>query len=86
MLGILLIMSRQTSHSLTPRQKEILNFLYAFSSSNGFPPTIREIGQKFSIAPPSVLDHLKALERKDFIRRRPFKPRCLELLKKIWED
>ena len=66
---------------LTERQREVLNFIAEFSKSNGFPPTIREIGTNFRIAPSSTLDHLKALERKGFIKRIPSKPRCMEILR-----
>ena len=68
--------------SLTNRQQEILGFIRSFFSAHGFPPTLREIGGNFKIAPSSVLDHLKALERKKYIKRIPLKPRCLEILKK----
>ena len=69
------------SPQLTQRQNSILSFIAGFLSEHGFPPSIREIGANFSIAPSSVLDHLKALERKGFIRRIPAKQRCLEILK-----
>ena len=67
--------------NLTPKQVEILDFIILFTRDKGFPPSLREIGTHFKIAPPSVLEHLRALERKGFIRRLPFKPRCLEVLK-----
>jgi repressor LexA len=66
---------------LTLKQQAVLRFISLFATENGFPPSIREIGGEFKIAPSSALDHLKALERKGFIKRLPFKPRCLEVLK-----
>ena len=66
---------------LTERQKEILAFICNFLASHGFPPTIREIGTYFHIAPASALGHLHALEVKGFVRRTPAKSRCLEVLK-----
>ena len=67
--------------ALTDRQKVILAFIRNFLESQGFPPTIREIGTYFDIAPASVMGHLHALEDKGFIRRHPAKSRCLEILK-----
>ena len=67
--------------TLTQKQLDILECIVAFTKEKGYPPSIREIGTSFHIAPPSVLDHLRALEKKGFIRRLPFKPRCLEILK-----
>ena len=69
------------ANGITDRQKEILQFILAFLREHGFPPTIREIGIYFEIAPASVLGHLHALEVKGFIRRHPAKSRCLEILK-----
>lgn len=68
-------------NTLTPKQLGILSFIASFSKEKGYPPSLREIGSHFKIAPPSVLEHLRALEKKGFIRRLPFRPRCLEILK-----
>lgn len=84
MLGILIITNKDINliNLITSRQLQILQFIKLFFRDHGFPPSLREIGSNFQIAPSSVLDHLKALEKKGFIRRLPFKPRCLEILKK----
>jgi len=72
---------------LTARQLEVLQFIASFLSIQTFPPSIREIGDHFHIAPSSVLSHLRAIEKKGFIRRQPLKPRCLEVIKiKTRED
>ena len=68
---------------LTDKQRKIMVFIQKSSGVSGFPPTLREIGAHFDIAPSSVLDHLRALERKGFIRRLPLKPRCLEVLRSV---
>ncbi len=41
---------------------------------------MREIGAHFGFVPRSVFDHLKALERKGYLRRRSSKARSLEIL------
>lgn len=55
---------------LTSRQREILNFIRAFTARHGVPPTVREIGEKFRITPRAAFDHLRALERKGVLQRR----------------
>ena len=56
--------------SLTPRQKEIYDFLLKTIRDKGYAPSIPEIGSKFKIASTNgVADHLKALEKKGYIRR-----------------
>jgi len=65
---------------LTPRQKEIFSFVGTFIKEQGYPPSIREIGQRFHIYPRAVFDHLKALEKKGYLRRRSSMSRGLEML------
>lgn len=56
--------------SLTSRQEMILHFILGFIEENGYPPTIREIGQKFKIGSlRGVTVHLHALEKKGCITR-----------------
>ena len=55
---------------LTSRQKSIYEFLSVTIRENGYAPSIPEIGQKFKITSTrGVFDHLKALERKGYIKR-----------------
>ncbi len=65
---------------LTIRQREIFDFVKTFTREQGYPPTIREIGQRFNIYPRAVFDHLKALERKGYLKRRGSTSRGLEVL------
>ncbi|HYB74247.1 MAG TPA: transcriptional repressor LexA [Candidatus Sulfotelmatobacter sp.] len=70
----------QARRALTARQRQVLNFVRGFAAENGYPPTVREIGAHFGFVPRSVFDHLKALERKGYLRRRSSKSRSLEIL------
>jgi len=62
-------MARAKPRFLTPRQREILDWIKAFIREHGMPPTVREIGDAFDIRSSSVFDLLKALERKGYLRR-----------------
>ena len=56
--------------ALTDRQKAIYDFLLKSIRERGFAPSIPEIGKQFKIASTNgVSDHLKALEKKGYIRR-----------------
>jgi repressor LexA len=56
--------------ALTARQKEIYDFLLRVIREKGYAPSIPEIGARFKIASTNgVADHLKALEKKGYIRR-----------------
>src|SRR5215510_2698736 len=55
---------------LTDRQREVLEFIQSFTETHGVPPTVREIGARFHVTPRAAFDHLRALERKGYLRRR----------------
>jgi repressor LexA len=56
--------------TLTARQKEIYDFLLKSIREKGFAPSIHEIGRQFKITSTNgVSDHLKALEKKGYVRR-----------------
>jgi repressor LexA len=66
---------------LTARQQEIWNFLVEYVDGHGYPPTVREIGERVGLASPSTVHaHLANLERAGLLRRDPTKPRALELI------
>ncbi|HWP59259.1 MAG TPA: transcriptional repressor LexA [Candidatus Acidoferrales bacterium] len=55
---------------LTLRQRQIYDFLVRNIREKGYAPSIPEIGARFKIASTNgVADHLKALEKKGYIRR-----------------
>jgi repressor LexA len=66
---------------LSPRQREILEFVNSHVDANGYPPTVREIGQAVGLTSPSTVHaHLARLESSGLIRRDPTKPRALEVI------
>jgi len=65
---------------LTLRQREIFDFVRTFIKGRGYPPSVREIGEHFHIYPRAAFDHLKALEKKGYLRRRGAMSRGLEVL------
>jgi repressor LexA len=65
---------------LNDKAREILEFIRDFVRRRGMPPTIREIGEHFSIRSTNgVRYHLEALEDAGFIRRNKKISRGLEL-------
>lgn len=66
---------------LTPRQRQILEFIKSEVQQKGYPPSVREIGQAVGLSSSSTVHgHLGRLENKGYIRRDPTKPRALEVL------
>lgn len=63
---------------LTERQEMILKFIRESIRERGYPPTLREIGAYMGIRSTNgVSDHLRALERKGYLRREDMKSRAL---------
>ena len=72
---------------LTARQQEIWNFLVEYVDQHGYPPTVREIGERVGLASPSTVHaHLANLERAGLLKRDPTKPRALELIGREREE
>jgi repressor LexA len=66
---------------LSGRQQEILAFLGDFTSKNGYPPSVREIGEAVGLSSSSTVhSHLNTLENKGFIRRDPSSARALTVI------
>lgn len=66
---------------LTKRQEQTLDFIRRSIAERGYPPTLREIGEHMGIRSTNgVNDHLRALERKGYLRREDMKSRALKLV------
>lgn len=66
---------------LTKRQEQTLDFIRQSIVERGYPPTLREIGEHMGIRSTNgVNDHLRALERKGYLRREDMKSRALKLV------
>lgn len=66
--------------SLTKKQREVFEFLKAYVTKHGYPPTYREIASHFGFLWSASKGHLKALEKKGFIRLKPSKSRGIEIM------
>jgi repressor LexA len=65
---------------LTPRQREILDYIRQEIRERGYPPSVREIGEAIGLSSSSTVHgHLARLEEKGFLRRDPDKPRAIEI-------
>lgn len=73
-------MADSKTELLTPRQREIYEFLKDKIINRGYGPTVREIGTHFGIRSPNgVMCHLKALEKKGMITREQHMSRAIQL-------
>jgi repressor LexA len=69
---------------LTQRQEQTLDYIRQSIEERGYPPTLREIGEHMGIRSTNgVNDHLRALERKGYLRREDMKSRALKLVENM---
>ena len=67
-----------TDRGTTEKQQRILDVIRDFTAEMGYPPSVREIGERVGLSSSStVQSHLKTLERRGLLRRDPTKPRAL---------
>ena len=65
---------------LTARQRQVLEFIDERTQEQGYPPSVREIGEAVGLSSPSTVHaHLAALQDKGYLRRDPSKPRAIEV-------
>ena len=63
---------------LTGRQQFILDVLKKLVAKNGYPPTVREIGEAAHLSSPATIHfHLTKLEEKGYIKKNDNKNRTL---------
>ena len=70
---------------ITERQKEVLNYISAFTEENSFPPTVREISTHFGISLRAIQDHLAALQKKGYLSESNKRSRSIKVLSDLRE-
>ena len=65
--------------SVTPRQLEILTLIRDSRRSQGYSPTLQEIGDQLGISKITVFEHVEALLKKRLLSRRSNRARSLEV-------
>ena len=69
------------AEALTGKRLEILEFIGDSLREQGYPPSVREIGEAVGLTSSSTVHaHLAVLQREGYLRRDPTKPRAMEVL------
>lgn len=67
---------------LTRRQKDILDFVQSYEKKKGVAPSLKEIGQHFSLSSLSTIHHhVKALKDKGYLYKEENRPRAISVRK-----
>ena len=75
---------RVSPREITLRQRDILKYILECNQTQGYSPTITEIGEAVGLSSThSVHNNLHSLEKKGYLRIHPKRSRGIELLKII---
>ena len=75
-----------STEELTKRQKQVLKAIYRSLKNSGYPPTLADLREELKVSSnQAVLDFLRLLEDKGFIKRDEGTARGLKILKKGFE-
>ena len=70
--------------TLTARQQTVLDTIREYIRLHGYPPTVREIGDRIGVRSPNgTMCHLKAMEKKRIIRRDPRAARVIVIVDEV---
>ena len=73
--------------TITPKQQKIYDFIQSFTGQQGYPPSVREIGEAVGLKSPSTVHfHLKHLEEAGVIEKGAGKGRAISLTSPPVED
>ena len=72
--------NKKNRKKLTDKQQKIFDFIRDAIRNEGYPPTVREIGDHFGITVKGAYDHIKAIEKKGFIQTEQNKSRAICLI------
>ena len=68
------------AQALTGKRQQILEFIGDRVREQGYPPSVREIGEAVGLTSSSTVHaHLAVLQREGYLRRDPTKPRAIEV-------
>jgi repressor LexA len=67
--------------NVTPKQLRVLEFIRRFCDTNGYAPTLDEIARVLKVSKVTILQHVRALERRGVIRRGRYQSRSIEIIK-----
>ena len=68
---------------ITNRQSETLGFISEYTKLHSYPPTVRDVAERFHITARAAQDRLVALKKKGYIKSEGRKGRTITVLKRV---
>ncbi len=76
---------RPPTDAITPSQRKALKAIREFIARRGFPPTMKELGERLGVSAASAHQLVRQLQRKGFVRHQPGKARSLSIVREPGE-
>ena len=70
------------SNTLTPKQKQILEYIKKYLKKYAYSPSLEEIAKRFKLAKSTVHQHVKSLKEKKYLNKIDYHARAIEISKK----
>src|SRR5258708_39835988 len=70
------------SNNISPRQKQILEYIERYITKNSYSPSLEEIAKHFKLAKSTIHQHVEALERKGYLSKVNYQARTIEIPQK----
>jgi len=67
---------------LTPRQKQILEYIKRYIKKHDYSPSLKEIGKHFKLVKSTIHQHVEALKEKGYLEKTENQSRSIELNRK----
>ncbi|MDP4143160.1 MAG: HTH domain-containing protein [Bacillota bacterium] len=69
---------------LTKKQENMLRIIQDYIDQNGYPPTVRELGERSGISSTSTVhSYIKSIEKEGYLSSVEGLPRTIKILKRI---
>lgn len=66
---------------LTPKQKQILDYIKKYIKTKGYSPSLEEVGKHFGLAKSTIHQHIEALKEKGYLNKVNYQARTIEISK-----
>src|SRR3989339_416291 len=66
---------------LTPKQKQVFEYIKRYLKEKGYSPSLEEVGRRFKLAKSTIHQHVEELKEKGYLNKLDYQARSIELTK-----
>ncbi len=73
---------KNINRSVTPKQKQVFDFISIFAAKHGYAPSLEEVGKELGLAISTIHQHVMALKSKGYLKKENNQPRGVSVMEK----